>query len=157
MFKTISRLTCPLLVLLPLGATVGQPSAAADTSSRPVEVFVIPFSHLDLFWAGTREECLARGNRIIRKAIGIASQQPSFRFLLESDNFVANYLDTHKGSPEVDLLKRLVKEGRIEIAPNWAEIFLNQPDGEVLTRNILCGKRYARSGIRSRSDRLSSH
>ncbi|MBV9180055.1 MAG: hypothetical protein JO356_01975 [Acidobacteria bacterium] len=125
----------------------GARASAADSSRKPVEVFIIPFSHLDLFWGGTREECLARGNRIIGKAIAIASARPDFRFLLESDNFVAHYLDTHRGSREVELFIRLVKEGRIEIAPNWANIFLNQPDGEVLTRNILYGKRYARSAF----------
>jgi len=108
------------------------------------EAYIIPFSHLDLFWGGTREECLARGNRIIAKAIKISEEHPEFRFLIESDNFVDNYVQSRRGSPEVENLKRLVKEGRIAIAPMWANIFLNLPDGEVLTRNVLYGKRYAR-------------
>jgi hypothetical protein len=115
--------------LLVLGGFAGHPSCAGDTSSRPVEVYVMPLSRLDLFWAGTREECLARGNRIIRKAVGIASEHPDFRFLIESDIFVANYPDTHNSSPEVEVLRRLVKDGHIEIVPNWANILLNQPDG----------------------------
>ena len=119
-----------------------QPAAAA---SNKAEVYVVPFSHLDLFWAGTREETVARGNRIIARAIGISKAQPQFRFLVESDNFVANFVDSHKGSPEVNDLKRLVKEGRIAIAPNWANIFHNMPEGEVHVRNLLYGKRYART------------
>ena len=107
------------------------------------EFFVIPFSHLDLFWAGTREECLARGNRIIAKAIRIAKQHPEFRFLLESDNFVANYVETHAHSQELEDLKQLVKQGRFAIAPNWANIFHNLPSGEVHARNLLYGKRFA--------------
>ena len=47
---------------------------ASEVAPAKVDVFVIPFSHLDLFWAGTREECLARGNRIIGKALQIARQ-----------------------------------------------------------------------------------
>lgn len=108
------------------------------------EIYVIPFSHFDLFWAGTREECLARGNRIIAKAIRIAKQHPEFRFLLESDNFVANFVETHARSQELEDLKQLVKEGRFAIAPNWANIFHNLPSGEVHARNFLYGKRYAR-------------
>ncbi len=126
--------------------------ASALVPARPLlgqrsSVYVVPFSHLDLFWGGTREECLARGNRVIAKAIRIAEQHPEFRFFLESNNFVANFAETHAGSPELQDLKRLIREGRIEIAPNWADIFLNLPDGEVLARNLLYGTSYARSGF----------
>lgn len=121
----------------------GQQSVAGGTPAKR-EIYVIPFSHFDLFWAGTREECLSRGNRIIAKAIRIAKQYPEFRFLLESDNFVANYVETHPRSQELEDLKKLVKEGRFAIAPNWANIFHNLPSGEVHARNLLYGKRYAR-------------
>jgi alpha-mannosidase len=128
--------------LCPLVRLSAQQSASGGTPQK-VEVYVVPFSHLDLFWAGTREECLARGNRIIAKSIRIAKKYPEFRFLLESDNFVQNFVASHKGSAEVDDLKRLVREGQFEIAPNWANIFHNLPDSEVHARNFLYGKRYA--------------
>lgn len=63
------------------------------------EVYIVPFSHLDLYWAGTQEECLGRGNRIITKAIGLAERYPDFRFLLEDNDFVADFVDGHRGSP----------------------------------------------------------
>ena len=133
-----------LLTLVPFLATCieGQQRIARSTPAKR-EIYVIPFSHFDLFWAGTREECLARGNRIIAKAVGIAKQHPEFRFLLESDNFVANYVESHPRSQELEDLKQLVKEGRFAIAPNWANIFHNLPSGEVHARNLLYGKRYA--------------
>ncbi len=108
------------------------------------DVYIVPFSHLDLFWAGTREECLSRGNRIITKAVQMAVRYPQFRFLLEDEVFVANYVETHHGSPELEQLKRLVKEGRIELAPKWAAILQNMPRGEAHVRNMVYGKRYAR-------------
>jgi hypothetical protein len=119
-----------------------QPPANA---LEPRQVYLVPFSHLDFFWAGTREECLARGNRIIARAIQLAKQFPDFRFLIEDDDFVANYVDSHAASVELDDLKRLVKEGHIEIAPKWAAIFQDLQDGEILSRNLVYGKRYARS------------
>src|SRR6266567_3655744 len=109
------------------------------------EIYLVPFSHLDFFWGGTREECLARGNRIIAKAIRLADQYSEFRFLLEDNDFVANYVESHTGTDDLALFQKLVKEGRIEIAPKWAAIFQDLPDGEVLARNIVYGKRYARS------------
>jgi alpha-mannosidase len=131
------------LILLPAGQAEGQQSAAKD--SAKLQVYVVPFSHLDLFWAGTREECLTRGNRIIARSIQISEQHPEFKFFIESNNFLANFVETHTGTRELEELKRLVKEGRIEISPNWADIFQNMPDGEVETRNLVYGKEYART------------
>lgn len=128
-----------LMALWGVAASAEQPAAP-----RGGDVYVVPFSHLDLFWAGTREECLSRGNRIISKAIQLAQRQPEFRFLIEDEVFAADYVDSHRGSPELDALKRLVKEGRIELAPKWAGIYQNLPRGEAHVRNQIYGKRYAR-------------
>lgn len=114
------------------------------TLAAAPEVYVVPFSHLDLFWAGTREECLSRGNRIIVKAVRMAERHPEFRFLIEDNVWLAHFAETHPNSPDLDLLKRLVKEGRIEIAPKWTGILQNMPRGETWVRNFVYGKRYAR-------------
>ena len=143
-YRSIAILFSVLVILLSAVDLLAQRSIAEGTPAK-TEVYIVPFSHLDLFWAGTREECLARGNRIIAKAIRIAKQYSDFKFLVESDNFLADYVEAHAGTQELEDLKRLVKEGRIEIAPNWANIFLNLPDGEVHARNLLYGKLYARS------------
>lgn len=124
---------------------VNTESAQTTAAGKnPREVYVVPFSHLDFFWGGTREECLARGNRIIAKAVSIAKKEDSFRFLLEDEDFVANYVESHRNSPDLNEFKRLVKEGHIEISPKWAAIFQDLPDGEILSRNFVYGKRYAK-------------
>src|SRR5215470_11391881 len=119
--------------------------SSAFGAEQPPEVYFTPFSHLDFYWGGTREECLARGNEIIAKAIALAKRSPDFRFMLEDNDFVANYVESHKGSEEMADFRRLVKEGRIEIAPKWAAIFQGLPDGEVHVRNLLIGKQFART------------
>src|SRR5690242_11828649 len=106
-------------------------AAPLPAAEENLEIFLTPMSHLDFFWGGTREECLARGNYIIAKAIRLAKESSKFRFLIEDENFLANYVESHKGSPELEDLTRLIKEGRIEIAPKWAGIFQSLPDGEV--------------------------
>jgi alpha-mannosidase len=133
-----------LVAMLVARAAVSDEAAKTTPPTPDAEVYVTPFSHLDFYWGGTREECLARGNGIIAQAIRLAERSPRFRFLLEDDVFVANYVETHQGAPELDALKRLVKEGRIEIAPKWAAIFQGLPDGEIHARNLAIGKRYAR-------------
>jgi alpha-mannosidase len=116
--------------------------AAASLYAQPV--YITPMSHLDFFWGGTREECLARGNQIIAQVIRLARQHPDFKFLIEDENFVANYMETHKDTEELASFRKFVKEGRIEVAPKWAAIFQGLPDGEVQARNLIIGRRYAR-------------
>ncbi|MCL6544441.1 MAG: hypothetical protein K6T61_04375 [Bryobacteraceae bacterium] len=116
----------------------------ARTPAANPEIYVVPFSHLDLFWAGTREECLSRGNRIIVKAVRMAQRYPQFRFLIEDNVWLAHFAETQRGSPDLGLLKQLVREGRIEIAPKWTGILQNLPRGETWVRNLLYGKRFAR-------------
>src|ERR1019366_4817398 len=135
------RLLRLLPVLLLPYALPAQPAPANH------EIYVVPFSHLDLYWGGTQEECLSRGIRIITKAIQLAGKYPQFRFLLEDDVFVANFADALKGTEELKDFRRLVKEGRIEIAPKWAAIYQNLPRGEALVRNVVYGKRYAREAF----------
>lgn len=134
-------IVCALLVsIASLSSAADGPTPAANNGS----VSLVPFSHLDLFWGGTQEECLSRGNRIITRVIHLATQHPEFRFLLEDEVFIANYVETHPNSPDLQQLKRLVTEGRIEISPKWAAIHQNTPRAEALVRNVIYGKRYAR-------------
>jgi alpha-mannosidase len=133
-------------ICVAIGLVIGSlisvtPSRAADTR----QVYVVPFSHLDFFWGGTREECLARGNRIISRAIDLSKRYPEFRFLIEDNDFVANFMESRAGLPEAADLKRLVKSGQIEIAPKWVAAFQDLQDGEILARNLTYGQRYARS------------
>lgn len=122
------------------------PAAANSQQQNPAtnEIYVVPFSHLDLYWACTQEECLSRGNFVISRAIELAKRHPQYRYLLETEVFVANFVDSHRGTQELEDLKQLVKQGRIEIAPLWAAIYQNQTRSEALVRNIVYGKRYAR-------------
>ena len=133
-----------VIILVLLSAIYPTVLIAQQVSPAQHEVYIVPFSHLDLYWAGTQEECLSRGNRIITKAIGLAERYPDFRFLLEDDDFVADFVDGHRGTPDLEAFKRLVKQGRIEIASKWAAIYQNLPRGEALVRNFVLGKRYAR-------------
>lgn len=125
-------------------AFISTPLNAQTATSQHANVYVVPFSHLDLFWGGTEEEDLSRGNRIIARAMLLTERHPEFRFLLEDDDFVANYMDSHRGTHEAEEFTRLVKSGQFEIAPKWAGIYQNLPRGEALIRNLVYGKRYAR-------------
>ncbi len=133
-------LHCVLLLSLFSFHCTGLSQQPAQTE----RVFIVPFSHLDLYWGGTQEECLSRGNRIVSRAMQLAEEHPEFRFLIEDEVFTANFMESHRGTPEASQLRSLVRAGRIEIAPKWAAIYQNLPRGEALVRNLVYGKRYAR-------------
>lgn len=132
-----------LLVIAALLTFCTDGFCAQPDSSPSDNVYIVPFSHLDLYWGGTQEECLSRGSRIIARVMQLANEHPEFRFQMEDDVFVANFMESHRGTPEADEFTRLVKAGRIEIAPKWAAIYQNLPRGEAIIRNITYGKRYA--------------
>lgn len=105
-------------------------------------IFIVPFSHLDLFWAGTREECLSRGSVIIRTALDLLEICPEYRFMIESVNFVEYYLAVHPG--EKARICSLLAEKRLEIIPMRAITYQQLPSGETLVRNFLSGIRFCR-------------
>lgn len=106
-------------------------------------VSVVPFSHLDLFWGGTREECLSRGSHIIRTALDLLERYPEYRFMIESTNFIEHYLDCFP--EDAPRLRRLSEEGRVELIPMRAIIYSQLPDGETAVRNLLYGRDDCRS------------
>lgn len=114
-------------------------------NKKPACVYVVPFSHLDLFWTGTREECLSRGNLIISKALELLEQHDDFRYLIETANFLDQYLDCYP--KELERIKKLAISGRLELAPLWTGIYQNLPGGETLVRNVLYAKHYIKSKL----------
>ncbi|MFC1715426.1 glycosyl hydrolase-related protein [Candidatus Poribacteria bacterium] len=107
--------------------------------------YLVPFSHLDLYWLGEREECLSRGNMIITSAIEIAEKYPEFRFLIEDIVFVDYFIKSHPEQHGV--LKELIHKGQIEIGPKWAGIHQDVQCGEDLVRNTLYAKQYTRENF----------
>ena len=93
--------------------------------NEKTEVYVIPFSHLDLFWAGTREECLSRGNYIIRQALDLLEKHDNFRFLIETVNFIDHYLNCFP--EEQTRIRKFLKTGKLELSSLWTGIYLNLP------------------------------
>ncbi|MBN8709421.1 MAG: hypothetical protein J0I10_08575 [Verrucomicrobia bacterium] len=120
-----------------------HPSAQRELSpSSRHPLHLAPFSHLDLFWGGTREECLSRGNEIISRALDLLERHEDFTFLIETANFLHHYVDCYPG--ERERIARLAASGRLELAPIWSAIYQNLPGGETLARNALYAKRYVR-------------
>ena len=97
-------------------------------------VYLIPFSHLDLFWAGNREECLTRGIEVIRTALRLLRKYPEYRFLIESANFLEFFCECCPD--DVEELKKYAAEGRIEAVPMRSIVYTQLPSGETMIAEI---------------------
>lgn len=107
--------------------------------------FLVPYSHLDLFWLGDHEECLSRGNRIIARALDLVSRDADVRFLIESVAFLQHFLTSHPERAED--LRRHVAAGRIEASPSWSTIMPTSAAGEALVRNIMLATRWLEKNV----------
>ena len=106
-------------------------------------VYLVPFSHLDLFWGGSREECLSRGSRVIRAALDLLDKYESYRFMVESTNFLAHHLDCFP--EDLPRIRKCAREGRLELIPMRSIIYSQLPSGETAVRNLLYGRAYCLS------------
>jgi alpha-mannosidase len=108
--------------------------------SKEESVYVVPFSHLDLYWAGAREECLSRGGHIINTALNLLECYPEYRFTIEAVNFMDYYLDAFP--EELERIKKLLQAGQLEIIPMRSITYTQLPSGETLVRNLLYGREF---------------
>ncbi|MGI9050161.1 MAG: alpha-mannosidase, partial [Rubrobacteraceae bacterium] len=110
----------------------------------PVNIVVIPHSHWDREWYATFEEFRFYLVHFMDELTDLLEKDEGFRsFMLDGQvSLLEDYLEVR---PEKrDLLRALIREGRLEIGPWYV-----QPDeflisGEALVRNLLLGDRVAR-------------
>ena len=95
--------------------------------------YVFSASHLDITFTGMPPLSYARAHRIFDAALELAEQQDSFRFVIENQYFLSEYLRTH---PEKVLrLAAAIRKGRIELAGQWTSMLQNVVTGEDLARH----------------------
>ncbi len=112
--------------------------SASTTGDRAIHLIV--FSHLDLTFMGSHEECLSRGNKVLARALALLDQHEDFRFLVEYALFMRNYLDCHP--TERERVSRHVRSGRLQIGLEWSGIYQASEEEENLIRNLTLAKRY---------------
>ncbi len=114
-------------------------------NSNPPPIYLVAFCHLDLFWAGTREECLSRGNLIIRRALDLIEDYPEFNFMIETVNFIEHYLECFP--EERERIVRHAADGRLEFIPMRSGIYSHLPAGETTIRNLLYGTEFCENQL----------
>lgn len=116
-------------------------------------IYIIPFAHLDLFWAGTRAECLSRGAKILSVALDLLERHPDYRFMVESTSFAEAFLDAYPEKKE--LFCKFVAEHRLEIIPMRGILYSHLPSGETTVRNLLYGLDFCQKTLNTAPDLMS--
>ncbi len=104
--------------------------------------YLVPHTHYDVAWAFSKEEYLKINEAILKQALELM-KHPEFKFCLEQ-TFLLKEIETR--NPDLFKgIKKMIKAGRLEIVDGqylMADTML--PNGEVLLRDILVGKRYCK-------------
>lgn len=116
----------------------------AGAERDPVNIVVIPHSHWDREWYATFEEFRFYLVHFMDELTELLEEDEGFRsFMLDGQaSLLEDYLEVRPEKRE--LLRSLVREGRLEIGPWYV-----QPDeflisGEALVRNLMLGDRVAK-------------
>ncbi len=106
------------------------------------KVYLIPHFHYDVAWAFTKEDYLYIAELILKKILKIIKEK-NFSFLIEQ-TYLLEQIEQRDPQLFADI-EEAIASGNIEIADGqyiMADPMI--PDGEVLIREILYGKRYCR-------------
>lgn len=105
-------------------------------------VAIMPSSHLDLFWLGDYRNCLRRGEEIMRSYLDRAVESGDETFVIDTAIFAEHFM---RENPEyVEVARKLVREGRLEVGSAYIDRWENLVLGESLIRNIQIGRAVVR-------------
>lgn len=133
-------------------STVPAPVAQASTTRSDAAredarwtIFVIPFSHNDIGWAGTPAEVAEHRVRIIDDALALTSAPDSdFRFSMEAALYLAEYLDRRpENTPR---LRDGLREGRLEWGGAYVQCYEGLQTDEGLLRQFTLGGHLLETG-----------
>ncbi|WP_273845026.1 alpha-mannosidase [Rubrobacter calidifluminis] len=125
-------------------STAREIAERSEEAREPLDIVVIPHSHWDREWYATFEEFRFYLVEFMDELLELLDEDEGFRtFLLDGQvSLLDDYLEVRPEKREE--LRKLVREGRLEIGPWYV-----QPDeflvsGEALVRNLLLGDRRGR-------------
>jgi len=106
------------------------------------KIFIVPGSHFDLGWTSTPAESFARGDEIIKEAADwISGDYPDYKFTIEYAWFLKHFLERH---PDYrGRIKKLLKEGKIEVCASSTGMMDQILDGELMIRQVVYAKQWA--------------
>jgi hypothetical protein len=106
-------------------------------------VFVVPHEHLDVGYSDYQGKIAEVQSRAIDEAMAIALLEPDFRFSLDGYWSAEQFLANRSEEDRREFLQ-LVRQGRIFIPPEYANLLTGLPTIETLIRSLYGGYQFNR-------------
>ena len=109
------------------------------------DIHLVPGSHFDYGWAASPGECFSYLTEVIRTAVEDMLRYPELKFTIEYVLFARHFLSVY---PEyLGAIKRLLKEGRLEVCTTMSGAIEQWLDGEMLIHQLAAAKRWVRKTL----------
>jgi alpha-mannosidase len=140
MEKKFIVLIISVLIVSSFSSSFGQKKSGASADT----IHVIGHAHMDMNWLWTYSETMQMCNDNLRQVVAFMQEFPDYT-MIQSQAAVYNFVEM-ADPPLFDLIKKYVKEGRLELAGGmWTEGDMNLSTGEAIARSFLLGQRYFKS------------
>jgi alpha-mannosidase len=112
---------------------------------------IIPNSHNDIAWLDTPEATANwRRDKVIGPAISLLEKYPDYRYGMETNLFLMEYLDRVPNQAEV--IHRLIREGRLAFGAMYNQPYQSLWRDESLVRELYYGRKWMREHLGSDVD-----
>jgi hypothetical protein len=106
-------------------------------------IFVVPHEHLDVGYSDYQGKIAEVQSRAIDEAMAIARREPDFRFSVDGYWCAEQFLANRSEQDRQEFLE-LVRQGRIIVPPEYANLLTGLPTAETLVRSLYGGYQFNR-------------
>src|SRR5580765_2480298 len=131
------------VTLLACAATL--PAQAVAASGTIHYVYVVPMSHLDIGFTNAVPDLIPLEKQYIDDAMGFAEQYPDYRWTVESVWQLDQWLNQTTDPAQIDRLRSLIGQGRIEVMAGYANMHQGVLGFEQLNRFLYPARKYETS------------
>jgi len=138
-----------MIRITPMTDEGGPMQNVEGDAARDWTIHIVPGSHFDLGWVAAPAETLAYGDEIIRSAVdAIVGSHPDYRFTVEYSMYMEHFLASY---PEyLEVIRRLVREGKVEVCASVTGLMHQVLDGEVMLRQVTYAQEWAEKTLGQR-------
>lgn len=118
-------------------------------------VGILVFSHQDIAWEDTPDNCDLLREKIFFKALELLEKYPEYRYLIEDSYILKKFLELNPGA--YDRVYQALKQGRLEIGATYTMPNESLLNGECLGRQFYFGQKWLQKTFPGYSSILSTN
>jgi len=118
---------------------------AAPASAEIHYVYVVPMSHLDIGFTNSVPDLIPIEKQYLDDAMDLAEQHPDYRWTIESVWQLDQWLSLTTDPAQIDRLRALIGQGRIELMAGYANMHQGVFGFEQLNRFLYPARKYETS------------